>query len=50
MEVKVDKDKKENYPVFLDGESVAGKVNAIKLMKTFKMKELYLHLFRLILV
>lgn len=26
MEVKVDKDKKENYPVFLDGESVAGKV------------------------
>ncbi|GAA5811648.1 Vacuolar protein sorting-associated protein 26B [Mucor flavus] len=27
MEVKVDKDKKENYPVFLDGESVAGKVN-----------------------
>jgi hypothetical protein len=27
MEVKVDKDKKENYPVFLDGESVGGKVN-----------------------
>lgn len=27
MEVKVDKDKKENYPVFLDGETVAGKVN-----------------------
>ncbi|CAO3640521.1 unnamed protein product [Mucor hiemalis] len=27
MEVKVDKDKKENYPVFLDGESVTGKVN-----------------------
>ncbi|GAN09349.1 vacuolar protein sorting-associated protein 26 [Mucor ambiguus] len=27
MEVKVEKDKKENYPVFLDGETVAGKVN-----------------------
>jgi vacuolar protein sorting-associated protein 26 len=27
MEVKVEKDKKENYPVFLDGESVSGKVN-----------------------
>jgi vacuolar protein sorting-associated protein 26 len=27
VEVKVDKDKKENYPVFLDGETVAGKVN-----------------------
>ncbi|KAG1064337.1 hypothetical protein G6F42_027024 [Rhizopus arrhizus] len=26
MEVKVEKDKKENYPVFLDGETVAGKV------------------------
>lgn len=26
MEVKVEKDKKENYPVFLDGESVTGKV------------------------
>ncbi|KAI8637516.1 vacuolar protein sorting-associated protein 26-domain-containing protein [Parasitella parasitica] len=27
MEVKVEKDKKENYPVFLDGETVTGKVN-----------------------
>lgn len=27
MEVKVEKDKKENFPVFLDGETVAGKVN-----------------------
>lgn len=26
MEVKVEKDKKENYPVFLDGETVSGKV------------------------
>jgi hypothetical protein len=26
MEVKVEKDKKENYPVFLDGETVGGKV------------------------
>jgi hypothetical protein len=27
MEVKIDKDKKENHPVFLDGETVSGKVN-----------------------
>ncbi|KAG2211427.1 hypothetical protein INT46_004715 [Mucor plumbeus] len=27
MEVKVEKDKKENHPVFLDGETVGGKVN-----------------------
>lgn len=31
MEVKVEKDKKENYPVFLDGETVAGKVSIIRL-------------------
>lgn len=27
MEVKIEKDKKENHPVFLDGETVSGKVN-----------------------
>lgn len=27
LEVKVEKDRKENYPVYLDGETVVGKVN-----------------------
>jgi hypothetical protein len=30
MEVKIDKDKKENHPVFLDGETVSGRVKKKK--------------------
>jgi hypothetical protein len=40
MEVKVDKDKKENYPVFLDGESVGGKVNYNLIVISSKMRDL----------